>query len=92
MGGQVELDRAIEIIFGKLLGEIEFESLRNLKYLVEFEERVDSGNKKLVEAEASPLFLVSIHRSLVPPTALARCSLLRDEKTFPVAWMSFMEA
>jgi hypothetical protein len=39
-----------------------------LKYL-EFEERVDSG-KKLVEAEASPSFLVSIHRSLVPPTAL----------------------
>jgi hypothetical protein len=41
----LELDRTIEIIFGKLLGEIEFEFLQNLKYLVEFEERVDSGKK-----------------------------------------------
>jgi hypothetical protein len=51
VGGQggvciiLELDRAIEIIFGKLLGKIKFEFLRNLKYLVEFEERVDSGKK-----------------------------------------------
>ncbi len=46
MGGVcivLELDRAIEIIFGKLLGEFEF--LQNLKYLVEF----DSGNKKLID-------------------------------------------
>ncbi len=76
MGGQggvcivLELNRAIEIIFGKLLGEIEFEFLRNLKYLVEFEEGVDLGKKKLVEAEASPSIHASIHQSLVPPTAL----------------------
>jgi hypothetical protein len=76
VGGQggvciaIELDRAIEIIFGKLLGEIEFEFLRNLKYLVEFEERARIRKKRLVEAKASPSIHASIHRSLVPPTAL----------------------
>ncbi len=68
----LELDRAIEIIFGKLLGEIEFEFLGNLKYLVEFEERARIRKKRLVEAEASPSIHALFHRSLVPPTALQR--------------------
>ena len=43
MGGVcifLEIDRAFEFGFGKLLGEIEFNKfLRNLKYLVVFEVR-----------------------------------------------------
>jgi hypothetical protein len=35
----LEIDRAFEFNFGKLLGKIEFEFLRNLKDLVEFEVR-----------------------------------------------------
>ena len=57
-------------IFGKLLGMIEFEFLRNLKYLVVFEVRAWIRKERLVDAEASPSIHASIHRSLVPPTAL----------------------
>ncbi len=35
----LKIDRAFEFDFGKLLGEIELEFLRNLKDLVEFEVR-----------------------------------------------------
>jgi hypothetical protein len=35
----LEIDGAFEFDFGKLLGEIEFEFLQNLKDLVEFEVR-----------------------------------------------------
>jgi hypothetical protein len=61
----------LEIIFGKLLGIIEYEFLRHLKYLDRDRGARKNQKKRLVEAEASPSFLVSIHRSLVPPTALA---------------------
>jgi hypothetical protein len=44
-------------IFGKLLSEIEFEFLRNSKYLVEFEDGAGNQKKRLGEAEALP----SIH-------------------------------
>ncbi len=51
MGGQggvcifLKIDRATEIIFGKLLGEIEFEFLRNLKFEFEFEDELESEKK-----------------------------------------------
>ncbi len=57
----LELDRAIEIIFGKLLGEIEFEFLRNLKYLVEFEERArirKKGSSRLRPRPRSTLQII----------------------------------
>jgi hypothetical protein len=56
--------------FGKQIGKIEFEFLRNSKYLVEFEDRAGSRKKRLGEAEASPSIHASINRSLVSPTAL----------------------
>ncbi len=70
----LEIDRAFEFDFGKLLGEIEFEFLRNSKYLVEFEDRAGSRKKRLGEAEASPSIHALIHRSLVSPTALVSAS------------------
>ncbi len=63
--------------FGKLLGEIEFEFLRNSKYLVELEDRAGSRKKRLGEAEASPSIHVLIHRSLVSPTALSLIAFFR---------------
>jgi hypothetical protein len=71
--GCVYSSKSIErssLIFGKLLGEIELEFLRNSKYLVEFEDRAGIRKKRFGEAEASPLIHASILRSLVSPTAL----------------------
>jgi hypothetical protein len=48
MGGVcivLELDRAFEIIFEKLLDEMEYEFLRHLKYLFEIKERERNRKK-----------------------------------------------
>ncbi len=51
MGGQggvwifFEINRATEIIFEKLLGEIKFEFLQNLKLEFEFEDELESEKK-----------------------------------------------
>jgi len=70
-----------EVVYQKLLGEVDAEFVRNLKVLVDFEGSNMNDKKSLVDADASPSIQASIHRSLVSPTALG-VTVLRPE----VAW------